>query len=53
MTPDILLDSKAEARVSELASEINCEYGSLEYMPVQLLTQLHSARGILFPAVHC
>ena len=39
MTPDILLDSKAEARVSELASEINCEYGSLEYMPVQLLTQ--------------
>lgn len=40
MTPDILLDSKAEARVSELASEINCEYGSLEYMPVQLLTQL-------------
>ena len=40
MTPDILLDSKTESRVSELAVEINCQYGSLEYSPVHLLAQL-------------
>lgn len=40
LTPDVLVDGKTEARVAELAASINCEYGSIEYTPVYLLTQL-------------
>lgn len=40
ITPDFVVDGKAETRVTELASQINCEFGSIEYSPVHLLFQL-------------
>lgn len=42
MIPDVVFDGSAESRLSELAIAINCQFGSLEYTPVHLLTQLIS-----------
>lgn len=40
MIPDVVSDGKTESRVSEIATSINCEHGSIDYTPVHLLTQL-------------